>query len=118
MSDLHTRLASFIYAARGLRVLARQPHARIHLAAAVGVVALAAYLRVSLGEWLALILAITLVLATEALNTALEHVVDIASPDWSPLARDAKDVAAASVLISAIGAACVGALIFLPRFIW
>ncbi len=117
MPELHPRIASFLYAGRGLAVLLRQPHARFHLVAAAVVVALAAYLRVSPGEWLALILAITLVLAAEALNTAIEHVVDIASPEWSALARDAKDVAAAGVLICALGALCVGGVVFLPRLI-
>lgn len=117
MPGPHPRLASFLHAARGLAVLLRQPNARFHLAAAAGVVVLAAYLQVSPGEWLALILAIALVLAAEALNTAIEHVVDIASPEWSPLARDAKDVAAAGVLICALGAVAVGLIVFVPHLI-
>lgn len=104
-----------MHAWRGLRVLLRQPNARIHVVAALVVVGLSFYFEVSLGEWLALVLAMTLVIAAEALNTALEHVVDIASPQWSELARDAKDVAAAAVLVCAAGAAIVGGLIFLPR---
>lgn len=115
MARLPPRLATFGHAARGLRVLLGQPNARIHLVAAVIVVASALWLDVSRGEWLALILAMSLVIAAEALNTALEHVVDIASPEWSEKARDAKDVAAAGVLVCAIGAACVGALVFLPK---
>lgn len=117
MAELHPRLATFVHAARGVTVLLRQPNARIHLAVAVVVVVFGLVLDISRGEWTALILAIVLVLAAEALNTALEIVVDIAAPDWSELARDAKDVAAAAVLICACGAACVGLLIFLPRLI-
>ncbi|GHD99052.1 DeoR family transcriptional regulator [Defluviimonas sp. 20V17] len=117
MPGRHPRLASFVHAARGLAVLLRQPNAWLHLVAAAIVVALAAYLQVSPGEWLALILAIALVLAAEALNTAIEHVVDIASPEWSALARDAKDVAAAGVLICAIGALGIGLIVFVPRLI-
>ena len=114
MGSLGARAASFGHAARGLGVLFRQPNAVIHLCAAIAVVVLAAVLRVSAGDWIVLIFAITIVLAAEAVNTALERVVDIASPEWTPLARDAKDVAAACVLICAIGAACVGIVVFWP----
>ena len=95
-------------------MLVRQPNAVIHLCAAVLVIGLAAWCRVTAGDWIALILAIALVLAAEAMNTAVERVVDLASPEWSALARDAKDLAAAAVLISAIGAAGVGAVVFWP----
>ena len=98
-------------------MLLRQPNARIHLFAAIVVVVLGVRLGVTAGEWVALILSIVLVLAAEALNTALEHVVDIVSPDWHEAARDAKDVAASAVLICAIGAVCVGAIVFLPRLV-
>jgi diacylglycerol kinase (ATP) len=58
-----------------------------------------------------------LVLAAEGINTAIEAVVDLASPQRHPLAKIAKDVAAGTVLITAIGAVVVGILVFLPR-IW
>ena len=109
-----SRLASFGHALRGLRVFVSQPNARIHCAAAALVVALASWLQVSAMEWVALVLAIALVMAAEALNTALEYVVDLASPQWHALARDAKDVAAAAVLVCSIGAAVVGLLVFWP----
>ena len=109
-----SRLASFGHALRGLRVFVSQPNARIHCAAAALVVALASWLQVSAMEWVALVLAIALVMGAEALNTALEYVVDLASPQWHALARDAKDVAAAAVLVCSIGAAVVGLLVFWP----
>ena len=112
-----SRLASFGHAFRGLGLFVSQPNARIHCAAATAVVAMAAWLGVSALEWVALTMAIALVMAAEALNTAIEHVVDLASPEWHPLARDAKDVAAAAVLICSIGAAVVGLLVFVPHFI-
>ncbi|WP_172329478.1 diacylglycerol kinase family protein [Mangrovicoccus sp. HB161399] len=115
MRPLHPRIATFVFAARGLRVLLRQPNARIHAAAAALAAALGLWFRVSAGEWIALIFAIALVTMAEAMNTALECVVDIASPEWSELARDAKDVAAAAVLISALGALAVGAIVFWPH---
>ncbi len=109
-----SRLASFGHALRGLRVLVSQPNARIHCVAAVAVVALAWWLGVSAMEWMALVLAIALVMGAEALNTALEYVVDLASPEWHALARDAKDVAAAGVLVCSVGAAVVGVLVLGP----
>lgn len=108
------RLGSFRHAARGVWLLLAQPNARIHLAAALGVIVLALVLRVSAGDWALLVLAITAVLAAEAINTAVERVVDLVSPEWSSLARDAKDLAAACVLITAIGAVAVGLVVFLP----
>jgi len=110
-----TRLASFGHALRGLRLFVSQPNARIHGVAACVVVGLGWWLGVSRLEWVALTLAIALVMGAEALNTALEYVVDLASPEWHPLARDAKDVAAGAVLICSLGAAVVGLLVFLPR---
>ena len=111
-----SRLASFGHALRGLRVFVSQPNARIHCVAALVVVALGWWLQVTAMEWVALVLAIALVMGAEALNTALEYVVDLASPEWHSLARDAKDVAAAAVLVCSIGAAVVGVLVFWPYF--
>jgi hypothetical protein len=66
-------------------------------------------------RWLALALTITLVLAAEGVNTAVEAVVDLVTPGFHPLAKIAKDVAAGTVLLTAIGAVVVGVIIFLPR---
>ncbi len=110
-----SRLASFGHALRGLTVLLRQPNARIHVGVALVVVALAWALQVSVLEWCALALAMALVLGAEALNTAIELVVDMVQPEWHALARDAKDVAAAGVLLCSLGAAIVGLCVFTPR---
>jgi len=93
----------------------RHPNARIHLLAAVSVVALGIYCQISRMEWIALSICISLVLALEALNTALEYLTDLVSPEFHPLAGKAKDVAAAAVLLVAAGAVVVGLLIFIPR---
>lgn len=61
-------------------------------------------------------LAISIVWTAEALNTAFEFLADAASPDFHPLVRDAKDVAAGAVLITAIAAASIGVIILLPYF--
>ena len=115
MRELHPRIAAFRYAIRGILLLLGEFHARVHLVAAAAVVLLAFYLGLGALDWAVLTISITIVLAAEAINTAIEHVVDLASPEWSSLARDAKDLAAACVLISAIGAAVVGAIVFLPH---
>jgi diacylglycerol kinase (ATP) len=110
------RLLSFKYAFQGLAHLFRtQPNARIHLAALMAVVGAGSFFSLSPAEWLAVVLAATLVLSLEAVNTALEALTDLASPGLHPLAGTAKDVAAGAVLIAAIGAAVVGAIVFLPK---
>ena len=110
-----SRLASFGHALRGLGVLLRQPNAQIHVVVALGVTALGLALQVSALEWCALALAMALVLGAEALNTAIELVVDMVQPEWHALARDAKDVAAAGVLLCSVGAAVVGLWVLGPK---
>lgn len=110
-----SRLASLGHALRGLKVLLRQPNARIHVASGGVVLALGLWLNISTAEWLAVVLSTGLVMGAEALNTALELTVDLAQPDWHALARDAKDVAATGVLLSSVAAAVVGVLVFGPR---
>jgi diacylglycerol kinase (ATP) len=111
------RLASFRHAARGLVFLFRTQHnARIHLAATLLVVLLGLWLRISTADWRWLILAITLVWAAEAMNTAFEHLCNVVSPEFSPMVRNAKDIGAGAVLICSAGAAVLGVLVFLPYF--
>jgi diacylglycerol kinase len=114
MSGLRARAASFRYALRGLAAFAREPHARIHFAAALAVAALAAWLRVPRGEAALLALAVGLVLAAEASNSALESLADRVAPDRHPLVARAKDVAAAGVLCAALAAALAGLLVLGP----
>ncbi|MEN9933460.1 MAG: hypothetical protein RLZZ387_39 [Chloroflexota bacterium] len=111
-----TIVSSFRYAFSGLGyLLATQRNAKIHSAAGVAAVALGLALGIERGEWLALIIIIALVLAAEGVNTAVEATVDLASPGYHPLAKVAKDVAAGTVLLTAIASVAVGAVIFLPR---
>jgi diacylglycerol kinase (ATP) len=91
-----------------------QHNAWIHAGATVLVIAAALILHVSMGDWCWIILAISIVWTAEALNTAFEFLADVASPAFHPLVRDAKNVAAGAVLITAIAAAIIGALIFWP----
>jgi diacylglycerol kinase (ATP) len=88
---------------------------RIHAAATALVGALGWWCRLSLVEWTVIALTIGLVWVAELLNTAIEAVVDLASPEHHELARRAKDVASAAVLMAAVTAIVVGSLVFGPR---
>lgn len=114
---MRARIASIGFAIKGIRLLvAGQANARFHLAATL-VVAAAAYLSdVTRTEWALLIFAIGMVWAAEALNTAIELTVDLASPEQHPLAGQAKDVAAGGVLIASIAAAAIGLIVFVPKW--
>jgi len=112
------RLASFIAAWRGLMILFNtQRHARIHLLAAAGVVAVGTWLGVDGQQWCWLIVAITMVIAAEGFNTAVEKLADRVTTERDPLIRDAKDLAAGAVLWAALGAAIIG-LIELGPPLW
>jgi diacylglycerol kinase len=107
---------SFGFAFNGLRtVFITQPNARIHLVAAVLVVAAGFYFKISRTEWLFITVAIALVWLAEAFNTALEYLTDLASPQFHHLAGKAKDCAAAAVLIAAFMALAVAGIVFLPK---
>lgn len=113
---LRARRASVGYAMNGVRLLVTtQAHARLHIAAAALVVLVAWALNVSPLEWCVLLLAVALVWVSEAINTALELLVDLVSPDFHRLAGQAKDVAAAAVLLAACLAAAIGGIVLVPK---
>ena len=110
-----SRIASFGHAFRGWAyVLRTQKNAWIHSVASVSVVAMGLWLNLPARDWAVLVLAIAMVWAAEFMNTSIEAVVDLASPDQHPLARVGKDVGAAAVLIAAGGAVLIGLLILGP----
>lgn len=110
-----SRWASFRHALAGWwHVVRTQRNAWIHAAASLAVLSLAAWLTLRPLEWAMLIGAVALVWMAEFLNTALEAVVDLASPQLNPLARVGKDVGAAAVLIAATAAAAIGFLVLGP----
>ncbi len=112
---LAARLRSFRYAVNGLRLLLRHEHnSRVHLGAAIMVIALGSIRRVTACEWRWLILAILLVWTAEAFNSAIEWLCDLVSPGFHPLVKRIKDVAAGAVLMSSIGAAAIGVTVFWP----
>ncbi len=90
---------------------------RIHFAAAAAVILLGVLLRISAWEWIVCVMLIGLVIASELLNTALENVVDICSPELNPRAKRVKDTAAGAVLIVSLTAAIAGLIIFVPK-VW
>jgi diacylglycerol kinase (ATP) len=109
------RIRSFKYAFVGIwTMLKSQQNAWIHAFATVAVVLAGFVLGISPAEWCWLVLAIISVWMAEALNTAIEFLADVASPEFHPLVKKAKDVAAGAVLISAIGALIIGIIIIGP----
>jgi diacylglycerol kinase len=116
--SVRSRLSSFRNAFRGFMLLIRNEHnARIHLLAALAVIAAGIVLKINLQEWCLIIIAISLVFIAELLNTALEELSDIIDPGWNGKIRKAKDYAAAAVLISAFVSAVAGGLIFIPKIL-
>lgn len=109
-------LMSFVHAFRGIAAgLATQRNLRLHAAASFAVIAAGFLATLAAWEWAAIVLAMAIVWAAELLNTALEALTDLASPEIHPLARRAKDAAAGAVLAAAIGAAAIGLIVFLPH---
>jgi diacylglycerol kinase (ATP) len=112
---LHRGTRRFAYAMQGVAFLVRtQAAARVHLLATVLVCAAGVYVGLERTEWLWIVFAIALVWSAEAFNTALEQLADALHPAPHPGIGHAKDVAAAAVLIAAVGAAVIGILVFLP----
>ena len=112
------RVESFRCAFRGVwTLLASQHNAWIHLLATALACGLGLLLGISLLEWCAIVVAIVVVWTAEALNTAFEFLCDAASPEFHPLVQKGKDSAAAAVLLSAVGAAVLGLLVFAPHLL-
>jgi diacylglycerol kinase (ATP) len=110
-----SRYYAFGHAFRGWwYVIRTQKNAWLHAIITTIVVLLASWLQISAQEWAVLVLTIALVWSAEFFNTAIEAVVDLASPVNHPLAKTGKDVGAATVLIAAIAAVLVGLLILGP----
>lgn len=109
---------SFKYAFEGIvQTYKGEQNLKIHTFIAILVVVFGFFLKISTVEWFACLILIGLVLMSEFFNTAIEYVVDLASPKIHPLAKAAKDTASAGVLIMAIMAAIVGGIIFIPKLI-
>jgi diacylglycerol kinase (ATP) len=111
----HGLLASFRFAFAGIGYLFRtQRNARIHLIIGAAACLIGGWLRLPRYDWAILLMTIAGVIILEGLNTALEAVVDLASPQMHPLAKIAKDVSAGMVLVAAIASVGIGLLILGP----
>jgi diacylglycerol kinase (ATP) len=112
---LQSRYQAFHHAFSGLKyVLQTQRNAWLHAVATLLVVIFAFWLEITLQDWTILILTIGTVWTAEFINTSLESVVNLASPNKHPLAKVGKDVGAAAVLVASISAAIIGILILGP----
>jgi len=108
-------VASFRCAFRGLAEAWRcQQNLRIHVGVALGASALAALLHLGPLQWAILALTYGLVIAAELFNSALEALTDLVAPNYHPLARQAKDMAAGAVIVTALAAVAVGLLVLGP----
>jgi diacylglycerol kinase (ATP) len=110
------RRRSFQCALRGVVWMLKSEHnAKLHLAATIFICSLGGVLRVSLNDWCWLVTAVAMVWVAESLNTAFEHLADVAAPEIHPTTARAKDVAAGAVLIASLAAAAIGLLVLGPH---
>lgn len=116
--SLKQRLNSFKYAFAGIsEVVQSQPNMKIHIGIGILTVIAGFFFSISVTEWCLIVVASLAVMSAEAFNTSIEHLTDLVSPEYHPLAGKAKDAAAGGVLIAAIGASIIGFLIFLPKIL-
>jgi len=109
---------SFGYAFKGIDdVIEHEPNMKIHVVVAILVVIMAIILKVSIIEWIILVLLIGAVLAAETINTTIENLVDMYTKEYDEKAKVVKDTAAGTVLILAITSAIIGLIIFVPKII-
>jgi undecaprenol kinase len=115
-SRTHELLRSLAAAWTGLASAVRtQRNVRVHLIAALTVLAIGIVFQISTSEWCTLAITIAGVVSLELMNTALETAVNLVTLEAHPLARTAKDTAAAAVLVMAMASVIIGLVIFLPR---
>ena len=113
---MNKRIKSFIYAIQGIKTaLKSEVNLKIHLSVALLVLICGFLFQISITEWLIILLCFGLVISMEIMNTAIETLVDLVSPNKHSLAGKAKDLAAGAVLITAIFAALCGLIIFVPK---
>jgi diacylglycerol kinase (ATP) len=114
--QFNKRLLSFKYALQGIYALFRhETNAQIHLIATVCIIGAGFYFSIESYEWIAILICIGLVIGFEALNTAIEKLTDLVSPDYHPLAGLTKDIAAGAVLIASLIAVVIASIIFWPK---
>lgn len=118
VSKKYSKINSFKFAFRGLSTaLKNEPNFLVQIILGLIALFLGFFLKISSTEWLILILTISVVLILELVNTSIEALVDLVSPEIKEKAKTAKDVVASAVLISSISSIAVGLIIFLPKLI-
>ena len=109
------QLKSFTFAWKGILTCAgHEQNITFHILAAIVVIAAGFFFGISHIEWMVVMLCIGMVIAAELFNSAIERLVDLVSPQWNKIAGEVKDIAAGAVLVTAIAAAIVGLIVFLP----
>jgi diacylglycerol kinase len=115
MKFFYTRTKAIRYALEGWwYVIQTQKNTWVHAFSSVAVILMGVWLTISRTDWAIIIITIALVWIVEVINTAIEALTDLASPDYSQLAKISKDVSAAAVLIAAAASVAVGLLILGP----
>lgn len=110
------RIRSFGYALKGVKaVFGKEANMNIHLIMMALVVICGFLFSISVTEWMLCIICFGVVISLEMMNSAIENLVDLVSPEKNKLAGRAKDIAAGAVLVAAISAAIVGLIIFVPK---
>ena len=116
--SLQKRKQSFGYAFKGLIILVKTQHnSWIHIIAAIVAIITGIIFNLNYIEWCLVSIAIGLVLVSEIINTSIEFLTNLVSPDYNELAGKVKDLAAAAVLVAAFTAISIGLFVFLPRII-
>lgn len=115
--SIKSRLNSFKYAFDGFKTLFLEEHnSRIHLVIALLIIILGLIFNISNTEWLFIVFCIGFVFFAELVNSSIENIADFISPEKHHSIKKVKDLAAASVLTSAITSVIIGLIIFLPKF--
>ncbi|MFN5831806.1 MAG: diacylglycerol kinase family protein [Bacteroidota bacterium] len=116
--SIQARLKSFVYAFEGVMFFIRfEAQATIHLIAIVAVLGAGYWFKISSMEWIAVVFAIGIVISAEMLNTAIEKLTDMVSPQINEQAKIVKDLAAGAVLIASLTAFIIGLIVFLPKIL-
>lgn len=111
-------LQTFSHAWGGIKtVVTEEPNCKVHAFFTVAAILAGLFFKLSILEWAVILLVIGFVWAMEAINTAVEHTVDLCTSEYKPVAKAAKDAAAAAVLFAALTSVILGAMIFLPKFL-
>ena len=117
MNSKFSLLQAFKCAFEGIFATAKERNFKIELCFMTLAIVLGLVFSISFLEWLCVIICFVLVLGGEVINSAIEAVVDLASPEYHELAKKAKDCAAGGVLLFSIASFVIGCLIFIPRIL-